>query len=100
MRRVACVMCIAALLISAGAFLGNAEGRFDQKLSIDKQIIHVLNRLTFGARSGDADQVRRTGVEKWIDQQLHPERIPQNPILETKLKSLRTLPLATWQILA
>src|SRR5690242_13967446 len=41
----------------------------------DEQIQQVLNRLTFGARPGDAAKVRAMGVDKWIDQQLHPERI-------------------------
>jgi uncharacterized protein (DUF1800 family) len=41
----------------------------------DEQIQQVLSRLTFGARPGDADKVRAMGVDKWIDQQLHPERI-------------------------
>jgi uncharacterized protein (DUF1800 family) len=39
------------------------------------------------------------GIEKWIDLQLHPERIPENPVLAAKLKPLETLQLATWQIL-
>lgn len=41
----------------------------------DEQVQQVLNRLTFGARPGDAAKVRAMGVDKWIDQQLHPERI-------------------------
>jgi uncharacterized protein (DUF1800 family) len=41
----------------------------------DEQVNHVLNRLTFGARPGDAEAVRAAGVDHWIDQQLHPERI-------------------------
>ena len=41
----------------------------------DEQIQQVLSRLTFGARTGDVDQVRSLGVDKWIDVQLHPERI-------------------------
>ena len=46
----------------------------------------ALNRLTFGARPGDADRVRAMGVEKWIDLQLHPERIsdPATDALLTK----------------
>ena len=62
----------AALLVTAFCFSGDAAGRFDQKLLLDKQIVHVLNRLTFGPRPGDIQQVRRMGVDKWIDQQLHP----------------------------
>ena len=41
----------------------------------DEQIQQVLNRLTFGARPGDAERVRGMGIDKWIDLQLHPERI-------------------------
>ncbi|HEY2850214.1 MAG TPA: DUF1800 domain-containing protein, partial [Gemmatimonadaceae bacterium] len=41
----------------------------------DEQVNQVLNRLTFGARSGDIQAVRAMGVDAWIDRQLHPERI-------------------------
>jgi uncharacterized protein (DUF1800 family) len=41
----------------------------------DERIQQALNRLTFGARPGDADKVRAMGVERWIGLQLHPERI-------------------------
>ncbi len=46
-----------------------------RELLPDEQIQQVLNRLTFGARPGDATTVRAMGVDKWIDRQLHPERI-------------------------
>jgi uncharacterized protein (DUF1800 family) len=86
-------------LATAIPFYGNAGGRFDQKLSKDQRIVHALSRLTFGARPGDVEQVRRTGLEKWIDQQLHPERIHENPVLQAKLEGLGTLQMATAQIL-
>src|SRR5689334_24332001 len=41
----------------------------------DEQTQQVLNRLTFGPRPGDAEKVRAMGIDKWIDAQLHPERI-------------------------
>src|SRR5689334_7189595 len=75
-----------------------AAGPFNQKLTPDQQIIHALNRLTFGPRPGDSEQVRRIGVNKWIDQQLHPEQIPENPVLEAKLKPLATLPMPLAQV--
>src|SRR5690349_20223202 len=68
-----------------------AAGPFNQKLTPDQQIIHALNRLTFGPRPGDMEQVRRIGLNKWIEQQLHPEQIAENPELEAKLKPLATL---------
>jgi uncharacterized protein (DUF1800 family) len=46
-----------------------------QELLPDEQVQQALNRLTFGARPGDADKIRSMGVEKWIDLQLHPDRI-------------------------
>ena len=89
----------AALLVTAFGFSGKAAGRFDQKLLLDKQIVHVLNRLTFGPRPGDLQQVRQMGVDKWIDQQLHPERITENSALDAKLKTLQSMSLPMWQIM-
>src|SRR5689334_21708905 len=38
--------------------------------------VHVLNRVAFGPRPGEVDRVRSLGTERYIDEQLHPERIP------------------------
>lgn len=46
-----------------------------RELPADQQIMHALNRLTFGPRPGDIQKVRGIGLDKWIDEQLHPERI-------------------------
>jgi uncharacterized protein (DUF1800 family) len=99
MKRLGYATAVSALLVTSFTRLGNAAGPFDQRLSIDRQIVHVLNRLTFGPRPGDLDQVRRLGVDKWIDLQLHPDRITENPILEIRLTPLGTLQLPIWQIL-
>ena len=55
--------------------VGAPSGALAGDLLPDEQIQQVLNRLTFGPRPGDADKVRAMGIEAWIDQQLHPERI-------------------------
>ena len=65
--------------------------RFQDKLTKDQQILHALDRLTFGPRPGDVEIVRKMGVKKWIDLQLHPEKIAENPALEAKLAPLETL---------
>jgi hypothetical protein len=39
------------------------------------------------------------GVNAWIDQQLHPERISENPILASKLQPLETIDLPLWKIM-
>src|SRR5205085_4898810 len=46
-----------------------------QALSKTERIAHVLSRLTFGARSGDAERVAALGIDRWIDQQLDPQTI-------------------------
>ena len=83
---------LAALLIPAAAVsLGAARGNpFQVRLSPDRRIVHALRRLTFGPRPGDVERVRSLGLEKWIDQQLHPERITENPVLAGKLAPLET----------
>jgi hypothetical protein len=43
-----------------------------QELLPDEQVQQALNRLTFGARPGDAEKIRSMGVDKWIDLELHP----------------------------
>jgi uncharacterized protein (DUF1800 family) len=53
-----------------------AESRIPDPDSPDQAAItHVLNRLTFGARAGEADRVRAMGLATWLDLQLHPSRI-------------------------
>jgi hypothetical protein len=97
MKRLAFVF--VAVTTMAVPFLGIAGGRFDPKLSKDQRIVHALNRLTFGPRPADVEHVRKIGFDKWINLQLHPERISENRILAAKLKPLETLQLTTQQIL-
>lgn len=68
------------------------------QITPDQKILHVLNRLTFGPRTGDVEMVRQFGVEKYIDQQLHPDQIAENPILAAKLAPLDTLAMNATQL--
>src|SRR6188474_2008944 len=56
------------------------------RLSDDQRILHVLNRLGFGARPGDLEKVRAFGVNKYIEQQLFPEKIDDSAS-EAKLQN-------------
>jgi uncharacterized protein (DUF1800 family) len=64
---------------------------YQKKLSRDQQIVHALDRLTFGPKPGDVAHVKKMGLKKWLDLQLHPERIPENRNLEAKLQPLESL---------
>ena len=67
----------------------NALPRFNKKIPGKLRIEQALNRLTFGARPGDAAAVRKIGLKKWIDLQLHPDRIPENPRARGKAENAR-----------
>ena len=53
--------------------------------------LHASNRLGFGPRPGDLDAINRSGAERWIEQQLHPEKIAESPELDRQIASLSTL---------
>jgi len=71
---------------------------FSKQIPGDDRIQQALNRLTFGARPGDVQQVKAMGLKKWIDLQLHPDRIPENPVLLEKLKTFDTLTMSSKEL--
>jgi len=64
----------------------------------DARIIHALNRLGYGPRPGDVERVRGLGLDNWIDQQLHPERIPDREVA-SRLAGLKTVHLPSSELL-
>ncbi|MGZ5437090.1 MAG: DUF1800 domain-containing protein [Pyrinomonadaceae bacterium] len=64
------------------------------KLSEDQRIVHVLNRLGFGARPGDVERVKTIGLDKYIEQQLNPQKIDDSAT-EAKLQNLTALRMTT-----
>ena len=60
----------------------------------DKRIVHALNRFTYGARPADVERVRAESLDKWFDEQLHPEKIDDGA-LESRLAPFRTLKMST-----
>jgi uncharacterized protein (DUF1800 family) len=93
LARVAALSVAAVFGISIYAAKTNPStaSTFSTKISKDQKIIHALNRLTFGPRPGDFETVEKMGLKKWIELQLHPDRIADNPALEAKLRPLDTL---------
>ncbi|SDC33665.1 Uncharacterized conserved protein, DUF1800 family [Massilia sp. PDC64] len=73
---------LAAVLMATGAA---------SAANSDTQALHVLNRLAYGPRPGDVERVATMGVQRWIDQQLHPETIPLPAELNARLAQLDTV---------
>ena len=79
------------LVLATALGLAGATRQFQKQISGDQKILQALNRLTWGPRPGDAREVKSLGLKKWIERQLHPDAIVENPVLLEKLKTLDTL---------
>jgi uncharacterized protein (DUF1800 family) len=102
---------VALLALSAGAsFVIGAEKKKKANKTADssnaaaipqmdeqKRALHALNRLTFGPRPGDVETVSKMGVDKWIEQQLHPDKIDDSA-LQARLTPFRTLAMSSQDI--
>src|SRR5205085_5135721 len=85
-----------AAVISAQSMRSPA-GTSSAKLSEDQRILHVLNRLGFGARPGDVERVKAMGVDKYIEQQLSRDKI-DDAVSEAKLRNLTTLRMTSAEL--
>src|ERR1051326_3551033 len=83
---------VTLLLICASAYLLSAERKKAAAGHMDeaRRALHALNRFTFGPRPGDVDRVAAVGVDKWCEQQLHPEKI-DDAAVQSRLSGFRTL---------
>ncbi len=91
---------LAALLALTCATATQSQPRQQrqQQLTERQQAIHALNRLAFGPRPGDVDSVMNMGVDAWIDQQLHPERIDDRAV-DAELKIYPTLGMTDGELI-
>jgi uncharacterized protein (DUF1800 family) len=68
-----------------------------KKLTEEQKVAHLLDRATFGARPGDVERVMKLGWEKYLDEQLRPERISDQAV-EQKLKSIESIHLSSAEL--
>lgn len=90
-------MLLAALVVPT--IVVRAEVRGPKPLTDDQKVLHVLNRLGFGARPGDVEKVKAIGLKKYIDQQLDPGSIA-DPVAESKVKQLDAFGMSTAELFA
>ncbi len=67
-------------------------------LSEEEATIHALNRFAYGPRPGDLERIHTMGLEKWIQQQLHPETIDDSAAAK-RLQPYPTLAMSTSQLM-
>jgi uncharacterized protein (DUF1800 family) len=63
----------------------------------DHAIVHVLGRAGFGPRPGEVERVRSLGIQRYVDEQLRPERI-NDAAITARLAGLTTIGLSSRQI--
>src|SRR5205814_6013745 len=88
---------VASALCAQVALARKNKETSSSQMPEQKRAIHALSRLTFGPRPGDTNRVMAMGVDNWIDQQLHPDKIDDHT-LEARLAPLRTLRMDTREI--
>src|SRR6185437_12817814 len=88
--------CTLGLAISLQVAVAKKNKRDTNPVQMEEQkrAVHVLNRLAFGPGPGDVERVTTMGIDKWIDQQLHPEKIDDHA-LDARLAPFRSLHMNT-----
>ncbi len=62
-------------------------------LNDDQRILQLLNRAGFGPLPGDIERIRKMGIERYLDQQLHPENQSEE-FLAKPILALNTLQMS------
>ncbi len=84
----------------APTFILRADTKNNSKtISEDQKILHVLNRLGYGARPGDVEKVKAVGLQKYIDQQLNADS-KDSAEVAARLKNFEVLNMETSEIFA
>ena len=101
---------LAGLLLAPPSYaLRASEGRPSPKISgivipetgltEEQKIVHLLNRIGYGPRPGNVEQVKKMGIAAYIEQQLNPESIVDEGV-EQRLAGFETLKMKPQQLLA
>src|SRR5215472_12709582 len=102
-QRITSILTIAVIGLSSlaaatsGQEMRSRAVKSPAKLSADQRILHVLNRLGYGARPGDVERVKAMGVDKYIESQLNPDRIDDSAS-EARLQNLESLRMTTAEL--
>src|SRR5215210_2792597 len=97
-QQAAAFLLLMAIVFPAFAIGGDEKSK-GKALSDDQKILHVLNRLGFGARPGDVEKVKSVGLQKYIEQQINASS-KDSPAVAAKLKNFEILNMSTDEIFA
>jgi uncharacterized protein (DUF1800 family) len=92
------VIALAFLLMAGVGVYATRKNKATLAQTTQQQALHALDRLTFGPRPGDVQAVTAMGVDKWVDLQLHPEKI-NDIAMQARLAEYRTLTMSSSEML-
>jgi uncharacterized protein (DUF1800 family) len=64
-----------------------------------QDVKHLLNRTAFGDRPGDLERIQDIGADKYLERQLHPDKIDDDGV-EARLAEFETLRMSIPQLTA
>jgi uncharacterized protein (DUF1800 family) len=88
----------AALLLTAASTGAGEKDARTPSLSKEQRIAHFVNRFTLGAPPELVAEVRRLGIERWLDAQFE-DRKRSTPALEKRLAKLPSIDLMSREIM-
>src|SRR4051812_38758405 len=97
LKRLFAALALYSFIFPLAAFTADASS--SRPLSEEQKIIHVLNRLGFGARPGDVEKVKAIGLQKYIEQQLNPASFDDS-VAENKVRGLEIFNMTTAEVFA
>ncbi|MBI1864840.1 MAG: DUF1800 domain-containing protein [Nitrospirae bacterium] len=93
------ILLLFLILVLTVSFAQAAGTKSDASLpSDDEAIVHLLNRIGYGPRPGDIPEVRKLGIDEFIEKQLSPDTIPDAG-LEMRLEGFKTLKMTTAELI-
>lgn len=64
-----------------------------KELNEQEAILHALNRLGYGPGPGEVERIEKTGLDNWVQAQLHPENV-RDPEVDARLSAYASLRLS------
>ena len=83
----------------AAAPLATPQTWDDPQPSAHADIVHLLNRITYGARPDEVERVAAISWDAFLEQQLNPEQI-DDAALDERLKQFSTLTMSSAELVA
>jgi uncharacterized protein (DUF1800 family) len=98
MKKILCIIASSIFLTSGmpGAFASTVAKESNPQQSTgdaDNDIVHILNRITFGPRPGDIEHVRQVGIQRYIEEQLNPGALNDPVETDPRYNALKQDPL-------